>query len=53
MFLDVPTMQQPEVYIGNVGNLFEESGNLLSDSFRKFATKFIQAFDTWNCYKAQ
>ena len=50
-------MQQTEAYIGNVGNLFEESGNLVSELFREFATKFMQAFDAWvetnTCCKAR
>ncbi len=47
VFLNVPAMQQPEAYIGNVANLFDESGNLASDSFREFAVKFMQAFAAW------
>lgn len=56
VFLNVPVMQQPEAYIGNVSALFDESGNLASDSFREFATKFMQAFGVWvetiTCCKA-
>ncbi len=55
--VNVPTMQQPEAYIGNVMDLFNESGNLASNSFRGFATKFMQAFSEWvetnTCCKAQ
>ncbi len=56
--LNVPAMQQPEAYIGNVSNLFDESGKLTSDSFRELATKFMQAFAAWVgtntcCKKAQ
>jgi chromate reductase, NAD(P)H dehydrogenase (quinone) len=47
VFLNVPTMQQPEAYIGNAANLFDESGNLANDSFRGFAEKYIQAFAEW------
>jgi chromate reductase len=47
VFLDVPTMQQPEAYIGNATNLFDESGNLANDSTREFATKFMHAFSAW------
>jgi chromate reductase, NAD(P)H dehydrogenase (quinone) len=47
VFLNVPAMQQPEAYIGNAGNLFDESGNLATDSIREFVTKFIQAFAAW------
>ena len=57
VFLNVPAMQQPEAYIGNVTALFDENGNLTSDSFREFATKFMQAFSAWveinTCCKAQ
>ena len=47
VFLNVPTMQQPEAYIGNAANLFDESGNFPNDSIREFTTKFMQAFAAW------
>lgn len=47
VFLNVPTMQQPEAYIGNAANLFDESGNLSNDSIKEFATKYIHAFAVW------
>jgi chromate reductase, NAD(P)H dehydrogenase (quinone) len=47
VFLNVPTMQQPEAYIANAANLFDESGELANDSTRKFAAKFIKAFAAW------
>ena len=47
VFLNVPAMQQPEAYIGNAANLFDESGNLANDSIRGFAAKFMQAFAAW------
>jgi chromate reductase len=47
VFLNVPTMQQPEAYIGNAANLFDESGNLANDSTREFATKFMYDFAAW------
>jgi chromate reductase len=45
--LNVPTMQQPEAYIGNAAKLFDESGNLTDDSIKEFAVKFINAFAAW------
>jgi chromate reductase len=45
--LNVPTMQQPEAYIGNAGSIFDENGNLANDSVREFAAKFIRAFAAW------
>jgi chromate reductase, NAD(P)H dehydrogenase (quinone) len=47
VFLNVPTMPQPEAYIGNAANLFDEKGNLTNDSTREFITKFMQAFMGW------
>ena len=44
VFLNVPAMQQLEAYIGNVATLFDESGNLTSDSFREFTVNFMRAF---------
>jgi len=47
VFLNVPTMQQPEAYIGNAAKLFDESSNLNNDSTREFITKFMHAFAEW------
>ena len=47
VFLNIPTMQQPEAYIGNAGNLFNESGNFANDSISEFITKFMHAFAAW------
>jgi chromate reductase, NAD(P)H dehydrogenase (quinone) len=47
VFLNVFSMQQPEAYIGNAANLFDENGNLANDSIKEFITKFMQAFTAW------
>ena len=47
VFLNVPTMQQPEAYIGNAATLFDENGNLANDSIKEFAAKYINAFAAW------
>jgi chromate reductase, NAD(P)H dehydrogenase (quinone) len=47
VFLNVPTMQQPEAYLGNAANLFDESGNLANHSIREFAANYIHAFAAW------
>jgi chromate reductase len=47
VFLNVPTMQQPEAYIGNAANLFDGSGNFANDSIKEFAAKYIHAFASW------
>lgn len=47
VFLNVPTMQQPEAYIGGVAKMFDESGNLTNDSTRQFLKSFIEAYAAW------
>lgn len=47
VFLNVPTLQQPEAYIGGAGKLFDESGRLINESTREFLGKFLQAYAAW------
>lgn len=47
VFLNIPTMQQPEAYIGNVGNLFDEQGKLINDSTRQFLQGYIDSYAKW------
>src|SRR5882757_10338720 len=47
VFLNVPTMQQPEAYVGHVHKLFDEHGKLINDGTRKFLQAFMQAFANW------
>jgi chromate reductase, NAD(P)H dehydrogenase (quinone) len=47
VFLNVPTMQQPEAYVGHADKLFDEQGKLVSDGTRKFLQEFMQAFANW------
>jgi chromate reductase len=47
VFLNVPTMQQPEAYIGGVDKLFDAAGALTNDSTRGFLQAFMLAFATW------
>lgn len=47
VFVNVPTMPQPEAYIGNCANLFDEHGNLINDSTKKFLETFLTAFEKW------
>ena len=47
VFLNVPTMQQPEAYVGHAEKLFEKYGKLVSDGTRKFLQGFMQAFANW------
>jgi len=48
VFLNLPTMQQPEAYVGRVDKLFDEHGKFVSDGTRKFLQEFMQAFSNWS-----
>lgn len=47
VFLNVPTLQQPEAYVGGVDKLFGQSGKLTNDSTRDFLQKFMVAYVAW------
>jgi len=38
VFLNVPTLQQPEAYIGNITNLLDEDGNIIQGTVDFFQT---------------
>ena len=46
-FLNMPTLQQPEAYIGNASTLFGEDGAIANDGTRGFIAGFLQAFEAW------
>ncbi len=47
VFLNVPTLQQPEAYIGGAGKLFDEQGGIANESTREFLGKFLDAYAAW------
>ncbi len=47
VFLDMPVLQQPEVYVGGAAALFDGTGALVNDGTRAFLTKFLSAFANW------
>jgi chromate reductase len=47
VFLNIPTMPQPEAYIGYAAKLFETNGNLNSEATKEFLTQFMTAFESW------
>jgi chromate reductase len=47
VFLDMPTMQQPEAYIGGVSKLLDEKGGIVKDETREFLRKIMQSFSAW------
>lgn len=44
VFLNMPILQQPEAYIGNVAELFEEDGRFKNSGTIKFMYSFVNAF---------
>ena len=47
VFLNMPTLQQPEAYLGGADKLFDEKGALTNPSTRDFLSKYMQAFAAW------
>jgi chromate reductase, NAD(P)H dehydrogenase (quinone) len=47
VYLNMPTMQQPEAYISGAAGLFDTTGKLTNDDTRKFLTQFMSAFERW------
>lgn len=48
VFLNVPTLQQPEAYIGNVTNLLDDEGAFVEDTvgfFQLITDKYIDLFE--------
>jgi chromate reductase len=47
VFLNMPPLQQPEVYLGGADKLFDAEGKLTVDKTREFLGKFLQAYAAW------
>ena len=47
MFVNVPTLAQPEAYISGALSLFDENGALINESTAGFLADFGQAFSGW------
>jgi chromate reductase len=47
VFLNMPTLQQPEAYISNAAALFDQQGNLVNDKTREFLRGVMAAFANW------
>lgn len=46
VFLDMPTLQQPEAYFGGVSTAFDEQGNITEKS-KEFLSLFINSYAAW------
>lgn len=47
VFLDMPPLQMPEVYIGNVTALLDARGKLVNEGTRDFLRQFAEQFAAW------
>jgi chromate reductase, NAD(P)H dehydrogenase (quinone) len=47
VFVNVPTMQQPEAYISKAASLFDPGGLLINDNTHAFLQKYMAAFSIW------
>ncbi|HWK40470.1 MAG TPA: NAD(P)H-dependent oxidoreductase [Croceibacterium sp.] len=47
VFLDVPVMQQPEAYIGNIDKLLGKDGGISDAGTDKFLANFMKKFAEW------
>jgi chromate reductase, NAD(P)H dehydrogenase (quinone) len=44
VFLNTSVMQEPEIYIGNAANLFDDNDDIANEATREFLEKFLQVF---------
>lgn len=47
VFVNVPVMAQPEVYLGNVSGMFNQAGELTDENCKTFLNDFINAYKQW------
>ncbi|RYE18094.1 MAG: NADPH-dependent oxidoreductase [Sphingobacteriales bacterium] len=47
VFVNAPTMAQPEAYVGNCSKLFDDAGKLTNEETKKFLGDFLAAFEKW------
>lgn len=47
VFLDVPTLQQPEAYLGNAGLMFDAAGAFADPATETHLKAYLDAFATW------
>jgi chromate reductase len=47
VFLNMPVMQQPEVYLSKVGEAFDENGTLADGRTKDLLQKAVSEYVTW------
>jgi chromate reductase len=46
-FLNIAILQQPEAYVGGIGDAFGVDGGLVKESLRDFLKQYLSAFEGW------
>ncbi len=46
-FLNIAILQQPEAYVGGIGDAFGADGGLVKASLRDFLKQYLSAFEGW------
>jgi chromate reductase len=47
VFLDVPTLAQPELYLGSIEKAFDTEGRIADENVRGLLSGFLAKFDAW------
>jgi chromate reductase len=47
VFLNMPTLQQPEAYLGGADKFFDQGGQTYNEGAKQFMTTFIEAYGAW------
>lgn len=47
VFLDVPCLQMPEMYLGRIAERFDDAGALVDDRMRESLRKFLSTYAEW------
>jgi chromate reductase, NAD(P)H dehydrogenase (quinone) len=47
VFVDMPTLQQPEAYLGGAGSMFDATGGFADPKTEEFMRKYLAAFAEW------
>lgn len=47
VFLNMPVMQQPEMYLAHIQEAFDESGNLVNEKTKELLQKGVDAYIIW------
>ena len=47
VFLNMPVLQQPEMYLSKINGAIDDHGKLTDENTRSFLAKFVDAFAAW------